>query len=460
MKKILIVFYSVCTVLLGGTLNAKNPVKVHDYRMEIAINNPVIDIVADITMSASSKKSFLLFNECVQIKRILLNNQEFKYTFINDTMFFELHRSNATLHVEYSIPECITFQSIQEDSIVHGQHCNRFLPASQNHFQVLFERYYRWYPLLYNNWANYQVKVVVDDTCQAFGYIPEDSISVTTGKSYYYYNLYDEDFPFFVTSSIPYRKTIIQADSVTTFNFYFLLSPKRFLKRVEESYPFAFTEDPHQKDSLLDVVMQRCVKAFQWYSQVLWKQDIVHINIIETSMGDVGFGLNSMIVVNPDMINWDILHQSSLPHEIGHLWVGQHTEYESKGKYFLGESVNEYIDCLFYEFLTNEEALDRKILDYKYFSDYKNPPQISVSFDEILQSRKHVSDITNDILYSKGPVFLHEFRRMIGKEKFLQIVKDTYSKAYKFVNLKDFERSIKRNKCYKAYKMLFQIEKM
>jgi hypothetical protein len=271
--------------------------------------------------------------------------------------------------------------------------------------------------------------------------------------------LFEEDFPIFITALSSYQKQTIQAFE-TTFNFYFLPVDKRFLKKVEcPEVELIFTDSTPQKDSLLNVIIEHVLQSYEWYSKYLWKQDIKEINIIEAADGLGGFGLNSLILLNSDMINYDLFRKNIISHEIAHLWIGLHTQYELEGRFFISEALNEYVNLLFYESMFGEEALNDVLMDYKFNRTYKNRPEyITVSFSDVLKSRKGNSDIAEYIIYSKAPLFIHKFRQLTGKERFLKIIKDTYNTKNRLVTLKDFEKNIKKYRCWKAYKMLYKIE--
>ncbi len=67
-------------------------------------------------------------------------------------------------------------------------------------------------------------------------------------------------------------------------------------------------------------------------------------------------------------------------------------------------------------------------------------------------------NLQSEIIYSKGVVFVHEFRKMIGKEKLLKIIRETYAVPDHFLTLKDFENSIKANGCWNEYLKLYEMK--
>jgi aminopeptidase N len=84
-------------------------------------------------------------------------------------------------------------------------------------------------------------------------------------------------------------------------------------------------------------------------------------------------------------------------------------------------------------------------------------PFYTVTFEQVLNQKKGDSQ-ADEIIYHKGVVFVHEFQKMIGKDKLLKIVRETYSVPNHFVTLKDFENSVKANDCWNEYLKLYEIE--
>jgi hypothetical protein len=315
----------------------------------------------------------------------------------------------------------------------------------------MFERYYRWYPVLYDNFVDYHVKVNLPDSCKAFAFVPADSVVRQDSRLIQYFTLYDEDFPMFVTTLSPYKFTNIKTEDMN-FNFYFVAEGiERVLKR------YTFTTDPHLCDSLLQIIQQRCIKAFYWYRENLWFQPIEEINFIETTMFDVGFGFGNFVLYDSDLINLDLYWKSYIAHEIAHFWIGLHTQYEVVGRYFLYESITSYISYLFYESMEGKEFMEQIIEYNKRHVTEEGMLPFTITFDDFLNKRKHSDAVALAAIYGKGPVFLHEFRKLIGKETFLKIIRETYSHPNKLLTLKDFEKVVKRNHCWKAYQELYKM---
>jgi hypothetical protein len=437
-------------------MNAQQLVKINNYKMDIVLQDSAVSISADMTLSytTKSKSIFLLFNSCVEIQVFYINNQSVDYFIQNDTIWFSKPADNtAQLHVRYTISNSMVYDTTRTGFSPHPQECSR-IPLLYNHWQMIFERWHRWYPVLYDNFAQYNIRITIPLSFKAFAFVPADSIKHSDNSNIHYFTLFDEDFPILIASMDVCRKETINEKGIN-FNFYFIPEHHRLLKVDREKKELIFTDNLQQKDSLLQIISRRCIDAFFWYNDNLWQKDIKNINIIESSTS-AGFGLGDFILVNENSINMEFFFPNKLSHEIAHIWLGLHVEYETVGKYFLGESVTEYVNLLFYESWAEKEDFEKSILSHKELKEI-DIQNFTVSFDEILQSRKHTVETSEAIIYAKGPIFLHEFRKLIGKEKFLQIIIDTYKEDNKLITMKDFEYNIKKYKCWKEYKQLFKM---
>ena len=121
----------------------------------------------------------------------------------------------------------------------------------------------------------------------------------------------------------------------------------------------------------------------------------------------------------------------------------------------MGESINEYVNLLYYESWAGKEALENAIQD-KINLKFGDAPYYTVTFEQVLNERNGNSQY--DIIYNKGVAFIHEFRKMIGKEKLLKIIRETYSVPNHFITLKDFENNIKANGCWNEYLKLYDLK--
>lgn len=112
---------------------------------------------------------------------------------------------------------------------------------------------------------------------------------------------------------------------------------------------------------------------------------------------------------------------------------------------------------LFYESWAGEDKLNELVAATKDMRSDDNEKLFVITFEELLGKRKHSDNLSLDAIYQKGPAFVHEFRKLIGKEKLLKIIRETYSQ-HKFLSMDDFEQSIKNNGCWNEYLKLYDLE--
>ncbi|PKP24834.1 MAG: hypothetical protein CVU06_04605 [Bacteroidetes bacterium HGW-Bacteroidetes-22] len=196
--------------------------------------------------------------------------------------------------------------------------------------------------------------------------------------------------------------------------------------------------------------------AVDWYNANLWQQRIETLRFVETSILGLGACLESFILLDRSLMNIEVIDRYAVSHEISHIWLGIHTEYLAKGKFFLGETIPGYVNLLYYESWAGDDAFENAIQD-KINLKLSEVPFYTVAFEQVLNQRKG-SFQADDIIYHKGVAFVHEFRKLIGKEKLLKIIRETYSVPNHFVNLRDFEMNIKANGCWNEYLKLFEIK--
>jgi aminopeptidase N len=186
----------------------------------------------------------------------------------------------------------------------------------------------------------------------------------------------------------------------------------------------------------------------------LWKQDIDTLPFVETGILGLAVNMRSFILFDRSLVNMEVLDNYAFSHEIGHFWIGYNIQYLSKGFYFLSESLNEYTNLLFYESWAGKTEFENAIKN-KTNMQYSDKEFFTTTFEQVLNQRN--GDLKYELIYNKGVVFAHELRKMIGKEKFLKIIRDTYNKPDKYITLTDFENSIKQNECWQEYLKLFEM---
>ncbi|MDD4491636.1 MAG: hypothetical protein PHV09_03825 [Bacteroidales bacterium] len=454
MKKSIVFFASIIFMCSWTSLKAqKHEIEPWKYNINIELNDSTLLVNLSIkgVRSDNENKDFLLFNRYIKIKEALLDEVPLKYTRSNDTLYIDLsQKKEMTLFMKYEIPCSMTKSSqvvsAYSDSIYT-------YPVQFDTSQFFFERFNKWYPVLYDNFSDYKVFITVPKTHKVFAYYPEKECKKTDEKFIYSYVCFDEDFPFLITQSNIFQpKKTIQRNK-TYFEFNFLPRSRRLLSVVDKRP--VYISDPQQIDSLKNVIINHSIDALDWYNTNLWQQQIDTLRFVETGILGLGVCLKSFILIDRSLMNMEVLDHYAFSHEIGHLWIGEHTEYLAKGKFFIGESINEYINLLYYESWAGESAFENAIRD-KINMRYSDKPFFTVTFEQVLSQRN--GNLQYELIYSKGVVFVHEFRKMIGKEKLLKIIRETYFVPNHFVTLRDFENSIKANGCWNEYLKLYEMK--
>lgn len=452
MKKRVVFFCSIIFLFSNISLEAqKSKTWKYDINIELIDSTLLVNLSIKTTKSYTGKKDFLLFNRYIQIEEALLDDRPVKFTRSNDTLYFDSFLKNEmTLLMKYKISCSLTEYSKVLAS--YGDSIYAY-PILFDTSQIFCERFRKWYPVLYDNFSDYKVTITVPNTNKVFAYYPEISCKDIDGKNVYSYSCYDEDFPFFITQSDIFQPKKIIQHNKTHFEFYFLPRSRRLLSVLDKK-PI-YLSDSQKIDSLMNVIINRSIAAIDWYNAKLWKQQIDTLRFIETGILGLGICMNSFILIDRSLMNMEVLDNYAFSHEIGHLWIGNHTEYLTKGKYFLGESIDEYVNLLYYESWAGESAFEKAIQD-KINMKYCEIPFFTVSFEQVLNQRN--GNLQSEVIYNKGVVFVHEFRKMIGIEKLVKIIRETYSTPNHFVTLKDFENNIKANGCWNEYLKLYEIK--
>jgi len=412
----------------------------------------IVNFNLKVSKTEAGQIKFLLFNRYIQIKDALLNDMPFKFTRSNDTMYFEsVKKKDLNLSMKYEIPYSLTKSS----KIISSYSDSTYTyPIVFDTSQIFCERFNKWYPVLYDNFSNYKVTITVPKTHKVFAYYHETNCKDFNGKKVFSYNCYDEDFPFFITPIDIFQQHKIIQHNNTKYEFYFLPRHRRLIA-VTDNKP-VFVSNLSQIDSLLNVSIKRSIAAVEWYDANLWKKEIKILRFVETGILGLGVGLGSFILMDRSLMNMEAIDNYALSHELSHIWLGIHTEYLGKGKFFMGESIPEYVNLLYYESWAGQDALEKAIQD-KINLKLFEVPFYTVTFEQVLNQRKGESK-SNEIIYDKGVTFVHEFKKMIGKEKLLKIIRETYTVPNHFVTLKDFENNIRANGCWNEYLKLYTMK--
>lgn len=454
MRKLLISTGIIVLLLTSIILLAqKSETKPWDYNLNIELKDTVLYVNIDLKAYTTTHwgKNYLLFNRYIKIDKALLNDKPLSYTRSNDTLYFESSNiDEINLSMQYEIP-C----SFYESSKIIKSYCDSVFayPVQFDTNQIFCERYSKYYPVIYDNFSNYNVKITVPKAYQTYTEYHVDEYELRGNKNVYTYNSFDEDLRFFITKSDIFQSTKVIQTNDSYCEFSFVHKDKRLLS-VKNKIP-KYTTVLNQMDSLYNVIANRSAQAIQWYNKNLWQQNIDTLSFVETGIFGLALNMRSVILFDRSLMNMEVIDNYAFSHEIGHFWIGYNIKYLSKGFYFLSESINEYANLLFYESWAGESAFENAINNKinMHFSDIQF---FSASFEQVLNQSNGI--LKDELIYNKGVAFAHEFRKMIGKEIFLQIIRDTYYKPDGYLTLADFEYSIKKNGCWDEYLRLYEMK--
>lgn len=452
--KELITFLSIMLAFNSVKLSAKTvDIKPWNYDINIDYKDSTlfINLTLEVFKTENWKRNYFLFNRYIKLEEAYLNNSPLSYKRSNDTLYFETsNRSHFNIRMRYSI-----LCSFVESSKIKKAYSDSVFayPAQFDANQIFCERYSKYFPVIYDNFFNYKVNITLPKNYQFVAEHYKTENRLLKEKNCYTYKFFDEDFRFLITKSDIFQSKKVILSDKTYLKFNFQSSKNRLLSYINK-VPRYIT-DSKQMDSLYNVVANRSAKALKWYNVNLWKQKIDTLNFIETKILGLSVNMQTFILFDRSLMNMEVIDNYAFSHEIGHLWVGFNIKYLSKGFYFLSESINEYNNLLFYKSWAGETAFESAIKD-KINMHYSATHFYRVSFDQVLSQKK--GDSNYELIYCKGVVFAHEFCKMIGEEKYLKIIRDTYFCSKDYITLTDFENSIKKNGCWDEYMKLYELK--
>ncbi len=340
--------YKLFLILLFSSFVAFGQEKTNEYQIELDYTPSLINVEINFShhQRQNKDKDFLLFNSAVENLNIETNDTNFKYQLINDTLFFTSKYETLNIKMSYTI-------NVKKDKT------NEHIPLFSNYSnQIFLERFYRWYPLRYNTFSLFSAIIKTPIDYDVFSFFPKDSVKISENLLNHYFSFKEEDIPLFITATDFYTKETLNIDS-TLFNVYFLKQTKRLKDFDYTNKKPIYTEDKHEVDSINTFLYDKIERVYKWYKKNLYQKNISEVNLIETPLG--GFGLNSMVTVNTHLINYDLFYKTQIAHEIGHIWLGLNTQYDTIGRDFMSESIDEYVNLLRYEDFYGEKALDSLI---------------------------------------------------------------------------------------------------
>ncbi len=284
----------------------------------------------------------------------------------------------------------------------------------------------RWYPLQYNDLSTHTVTVNV----------PSGFSALSTGDMLYkkvsgdriitsWNDRYNFTCPLFIFRSDS-LKLITKMSGKKTLNFFF------------------YTRDTILRDSYIDIVSG----AFRYFND-FFGNDYPYdtYSFIEIPDNPAGAAAGSMQVFGStlmaDFYTYGKLYAlKPAVHEVAHEWWGigrihYKDKTRDKGLQFLRESVNEYLAYRFIEQYWGKDSLTKCLdLAKSYYKGYVNDsnerslmdiPQQFTSWEEAV------------VVYYKGPLIVHELRKMLGDKQWDALIRKFYtSYKDKFATYDDF----------------------
>jgi len=454
MKNLLITISILMLILSSIKLKAQElETKVWNYIINIDFKDSTLFINLNLKAFKTAKrdKFFFLFNRYIKIDEVLLNDKSLNYTRNNDTLYFESSNSDEiNISMHYKIP-C----SLSESSKIIKTFGDSIFayPAQLDTNQIFCERYSKYYPFIYDNYSNYKVKITVPKDYKVYAEHRESENISLKDRNIYTFNFFDEDLRFFITKTNIFQLKKVIKTSKTNCKFYFLPRNKRLVSYANK-IPKYIT-NLNQIDSLYNVIINRSAKALEWYNTNLWQQTIDTLPFVETWILGLATNMRSFILFDRSLMNMEVIDNYAFSHEIGHFWIGYNVKYSSKGYYFLSESINEFVNLVYYKSWAGSDAFN-KAIENKTNLQYSNKDFFTVSFEKVLNQKNE--DLKYEMIYCKGVVFAYKFFELIGKEKFLKIIRETYNKSDDYITLTDFENIVKKNGCWNEYIKLYDIK--
>ena len=200
MGKILIFVITIILAFNSINLEAQQTdIKHWNYNINIELKDSTLYVSLNLEALKTEnwEKNYLLFNRYINIDEAYLNKRPLKYTRSNDTLYFETSSSDEiNLSMQYKIP-CSYIES-SKITKAYGD-TNFAYPAQFDSEQIFCERYSKYYPVIYDNLSNYDVKITVPKTYRVFAVNHVTTNKLSGDKRSYTYSILDDDLCFLIT---------------------------------------------------------------------------------------------------------------------------------------------------------------------------------------------------------------------------------------------------------------------
>lgn len=286
---------------------------------------------------------------------------------------------------------------------------------------VFLRREDRWYPLWYDDLAVWKLKTRVPRGYHVL------SVGNLVGDKFFL-----NQAQFIWESEVP----------LPTFPL-IIFSTSHFTKTVKNIYGKPINFYFSSKDTVTnnDIISRIC-EAFKFYNELLGEYPHAQLTFVEIPRIQFVQSLSSIIMAGDIFIRYFSKGLNEWPtHELAHQWNGSgiFIKSDSRGRWFMEESLSEYLHLMYIEKTQGEKSL-KKALEEKL---KKYDSVAETDKDRPLMDIKYLTKENSIIIYKKGPYIIHKIRNKIGDSNWLKFLREIY-KHYngRFFTYDDFKKTL------------------
>jgi hypothetical protein len=192
-------------------------------------------------------------------------------------------------------------------------------------------------------------------------------------------------------------------------------------------------------------IISNVKSSFGFYSKFLGKYQNDTYTVIEIPADWVlGQSLHTFLLFTPKLLEYVPDPGIWVPHEVGHQWFGNNViaDQQAPGRWFVEESINEYLRAMYIEHLYGQDSLKHMMQDF-YIANYKTNVKEGkdVSIMDVTSVTASLEEAQT--IYAKGPVVLHLLRKCMDDVNWNTMIKKIYNNyQHSLFTLEDFKRSI------------------
>lgn len=275
--------------------------------------------------------------------------------------------------------------------------------------EVVLRRENRWYPLQYGDLANVTASATIPVDYRLISVGPVRGKNIEDGLVQWKWT---SEKPITTWPIVIFRnnahRIISQIFDNTDFNFYFYTEDTGIVRQLTEQMP----------------------DAYRYFDNLFGKSGFSQVSFIEVSEFPAIQSLPSLLICGSKHLeyfnytgfgNWP-------PHEIAHLWFGHGVisavHLDSKGKWFISESLVEYLRLMYIEETYGKDSLDYEM---EYALDFYRPFAGTDKDIPIIEIESLSSPEAAKVIYRKGPLVFHKVREIIGYNKWIALLKQIYT---------------------------------